>query len=236
MKRFYPLTNIACTLLLFTCCLINITAQAQQQQHGSINGTITSADGSAAPYVNVVLKGTNKGTTTNSDGKFEIKRVAPGSYTLVASFVSFDPIEQIVEVRANENTSLSITLNETSAQLEEIEIYGQHEGYKSDKPSPSLRLQSNLMETPQNIQVITRDVLRDQQIISMSDGLIRNVSGVTRSEHWGDMYTNISARGSQLQAFRNGFNIVNSYWGPLTEDMSCVDHIEFLKGPAGLML
>ena len=119
MKRFYPFTNIVCTLLLFTSCLINITAQAQQQ-HGSINGTITSADGSAAPYVNVVLKGTNKGTTTNSDGKFEIKRVAPGSYTLVASFVSFDPIEQIVEVRANENTSLSITLNETSAQLRKL--------------------------------------------------------------------------------------------------------------------
>ena len=29
---------------------------------------------------------------------------------------------------------------------------------------------------------------------------------------------------------------MNSYWGPLTEDMSFVDHIEFVKGPAGFML
>jgi len=43
-------------------------------------------------------------------------------------------------------------------------------------------------------------------------------------------------RGSQIQAFRNGFNVVSSYWGPLTEDMSFVDHIEFVKGPAGFML
>jgi iron complex outermembrane recepter protein len=235
MKRLYPFTSIRCIVSLSIFCLVNVTVLAQQP-HGTINGTITSADGSAAQYVNVVLKGTNKGTTTNADGKFEMRRVAPGTYTLVTSFISFDPMEQTVEVRANETTTLSITLHETSAQLQEVEIHGQHEGYKADRPSPSLRLQSNLMETPQNIQVITRDVLRDQQIISMSDGLIRNVSGVTRAEHWGDMYTNISARGSQLQAFRNGFNIVNSYWGPLTEDMSFVDHIEFVKGPAGFML
>lgn len=70
----------------------------------------------------------------------------------------------------------------------------------------------------------------------MSDGLIRNVSGTLRQEHWADMYANIVSRGSQIQAFRNGFNVVNSYWGPLTEDMSFVDHIEFVKGPAGFML
>jgi iron complex outermembrane recepter protein len=70
----------------------------------------------------------------------------------------------------------------------------------------------------------------------MSDGAIRNVSGAIRQEHWGDLYTNIVSRGSQIQAFRNGFNVVNSYWGPLTEDMSFVDHIEFVKGPAGFML
>src|SRR5690606_34791973 len=39
-----------------------------------------------------------------------------------------------------------------------------------------------------------------------------------------------------LQAFRNGFNVEASDWGPLTEDMSFVDHIEFVKGPAGFML
>ena len=68
------------------------------------------------------------------------------------------------------------------------------------------------------------------------DGLIKNVSGAVRLEHWGDLYTNIQMRGSQIQAFRNGFNVVASYWGPLTEDMSFVDRVEFVKGPAGFML
>jgi iron complex outermembrane receptor protein len=108
--------------------------------------------------------------------------------------------------------------------------------YTIPDPSPSLRLRTSILETPQNIQVVTSDALRDQQVTSMSDGVIRNVSGAYRSEHWGDLYTNVMSRGAQVQAFRNGFNAVNSYWGPLTEDMSFVDHIEFVKGPAGFML
>ncbi len=213
--------------------LVSVTAWAQV---GTIQGTVTTSDGNPAEYVTISIKGTGKGAISGNDGKFEIKKVYVGSHLLIASFIGFDPLERTVEIRANEVTTVDLVLNETSAQLDEIVISGEREGYKVDATSASLRLQSSLLETPQNIQVVTGSVLKDQQIISMSDGLIRNVSGVTRAEHWGDMYTNISARGSQIQAFRNGFNVVNSYWGPLTEDMSFVDHVEFVRGPAGFML
>ncbi|WP_237488216.1 TonB-dependent siderophore receptor [Hufsiella ginkgonis] len=140
-------------------------------------------------------------------------------------------------VQAQDTTRVTgKTTADTTAHLREIELKSQSKKYKIDEPSPSLRLTSPLIGIPQNIQVISSGVLSDQQVISMSDNLIRNVSGATRLEHWGDMYTNITMRGSQIQAFRNGFNVVNSYWGPLTEDMSFVDHIEFVKGPAGFML
>ena len=103
-------------------------------------------------------------------------------------------------------------------------------------PSASLRLNEPLLEAPQNIQIVSDQVLKDQQVISMSDGLIRNVSGAVRLEHWGDMYTNITMRGSQIQAMRNGFNFVSSYWGPLTEDMSFVELELKLVGDDGLMM
>ncbi|HEX6227373.1 MAG TPA: TonB-dependent receptor [Chryseolinea sp.] len=221
--------------LLFVFALTAF-AGASWAQNGSISGTISTADGATAEFVNVSIKGTAKGATTDSNGKFEIRKVSPGKHILVASFVGFDPIEKSVEVQSGNATTVDFVLNETSAQLSEVVIRGDRDGYKIDAPSNSLRLQSTLLETPQNIQIVTKDILRDQQVISMSDGLIRNVSGAVRLEHWGDLYTNISARGSQIQAFRNGFNVVNSYWGPLTEDMSFVDHIEFVKGPAGFML
>ena len=171
--------------------LIMFSGAAALAQPGSIQGTISTSDGAAAEYVNVSIKGTAKGATTDANGKFEIRKVSPGLHVLVASFVGFNPIEQSVEVESGKATSVDFVLNETSAQLSEVEIRGERDGYKIDAPSNSLRLQSTLLETPQNIQIVTKDILRDQQVISMSDGLIRNVSGAVRMEHWGDLYTNI---------------------------------------------
>ena len=205
-------------------------------QTGTISGTIKTADGLPAEYVNAGLKGTTLGTVANRAGSYEIKRVPQGKYTLQISFIGLGSKELAVEVIAGQATVVpEIVLNETSQKLDEV-LVSAPRSYKDNSLSSSLRLESPILETPQNIQVVTGKILADQQILSMSDGVLRNVSGATRVEHWGDMYTNITMRGSQIQAFRNGFNVVNSYWGPLTEDMSFVDHIEFVKGPAGFML
>jgi iron complex outermembrane receptor protein len=221
----------ALSILLF---LVTIGLSAQ---NGTIKGTIKTSDGQPAEFVTVGLVQLNKGAVANSNGEFEIKNVTPGTYTLRTSFVGLESKELQVEVKANETTIVpEIMLKENAQTLKEVVVSSSKNNYNKTTPSSTLRVDGPLLEIPQNIQIVTNDALRDQQVISMSDGLIRNVSGAVRLEHWGDLYTNISARGSQVQAFRNGFNVVNSYWGPLTEDMSFVDNIEFVKGPAGFML
>jgi iron complex outermembrane receptor protein len=224
---------------IFTLSLLMMlvgSAALLAQTTGSVSGTVKTSDGTPAEFVNVTLEGTSKGTVADHHGNYKINNLNPGTYTIVASFIGLEGQKQSIEITAGQNQVVNFNLKENAAELQEVVISGTRDSYKADRVSSTLRLQSSLLETPQNIQVITSEVLRDQQAISMSDGLIRNVSGVVRSEHWGDMYANLSARGSQLSAFRNGFNIVNSYWGPLTEDMAFVDHIEFVKGPAGFML
>ncbi|PAW92117.1 TonB-dependent siderophore receptor [Mucilaginibacter sp. MD40] len=222
-------------LSLLSAILIAAAAFAQQQ-HGSISGIITATDGSPVAYVTVALKGTSYGASTTDKGHYRITRVNPGTYTAVVSAIGMAPREKDVTVVAGQNTSINFNLDLSTSQLKEVMINARSNSVKMDNPSQSLRLQEPLLQVPQNIQVVSSQSLKEQQIISMSDGLVRNVSGAFRLEHWGDLYTNINMRGSQVQAFRNGFNVVNSFWGPLTEDMSFVDHIEFVKGPAGFML
>lgn len=205
-------------------------------QTGAVSGNIKTSDGKAAEFVNVAIMGTSKGATADKNGAYLIKNLEAGTYTVAATLIGLEKQQQVVEVKAGETSALDFVLKENAKELEEVVISTAVNKYGATRPSTTLRLNQPLIETPQNIQVVTLDALKDQQVISMSDGLIRNVSGTVRLEHWGDMYTNIVSRGSQLQAFRNGFNVVNSYWGPLTEDMSFVDHIEFVKGPAGFML
>jgi iron complex outermembrane receptor protein len=213
-----------------------LSAGAFAQSSGSIKGTVKTSDGTPAEYVNLSIEGSSKGSVADRKGNFEIKNLTPGTYVIVASFVGLGTQNRSVEVVSGQATLVDFVLNESAAQLEEIVVSGANDKYTADRASTSLRMNSALIEIPQNIQVVTPDMLKDQQVISMSDGLIRNVSGAVRQEHWGDLYTNIASRGSQIQAFRNGFNVVNSHWGPLTEDMSFVDQIEFVKGPAGFML
>ncbi|CAM3535099.1 TonB-dependent receptor [Flavobacterium chungbukense] len=204
------------------------------QQLGNINGKVSLSGNKPAGDVSVTLKGTKYSDVTSVSGHYEIKNIKPGTYTILLKGVGIQPIEESIVVSSKQTTIKNFMLSESQEDLEEVVI--KKNKYKQDKPSLSLRLQTPVLEIPQNIQIVSAQTLKDQQITSMSDGVIRNVSGAVRLEHWGDLYTNITMRGSQIQAFRNGFNVVSSFWGPLTEDMSFVDHIEFVKGPAGFML
>lgn len=220
--------------LTFLLSLFSLFSFAQQS--GTIKGKVSTSNGKPAAFISIGLKGKGQGTISDETGNYTINRVKAGTYTIKASAVGIDASEKSITIEAGETKIVDFVLKENDQVLEEVTVAGINKKYKVSLPSATLRLNEPLLEAPQNIQIVSNQIIKDQQIISMSDGLIRNVSGAVRLEHWGDMYTNILMRGSQIQAMRNGFNVVSSYWGPLTEDMSFVDHIEFVKGPAGFML
>lgn len=203
-------------------------------QNASIKGQITTSDGKAAEFVNVILKGTGRGTTANAEGYYSINNIKEGAYTVQATFVGLKTQTKKITISNDQNLTLDFVIEANATQLQEVMVMANPSKYVTDYPSISLRLKTPLLELPQNIQTITAQTLKDQQIFDMSEGVTRNVSGAARSEHW-ETYARISMRGSRLAAFRNGMN-VTEVWGPLTEDMSMVERIEIVKGPAGFML
>lgn len=224
------------TRILTVILFLGLSISAKAQRNSRIKGKIVTADGYPAVAVSVTLKGEAITTQSNVDGLYQFTRLKPGTYLVVVSALGLKSDQRNITLGDNDEQVADFSLAEKSDQLKEVIIGGKVKRYKVDVPSTSLRLNAPLLEIPQNIQIVSGQTLADQQVISMSDALVRNVSGSTRVEHWGDMYTNITMRGSQIQAMRNGFNFVTSFWGPLTEDMSFVDHVEFVKGPAGFML
>ncbi|WP_232825966.1 TonB-dependent receptor [Chitinophaga alhagiae] len=207
----------------------------EEKGNGHIRGKVTTSDGHPAPAVSIILKGTAKMAITQEDGSFLLREIKPGNYDIAVSYLGQENAAQPVTVVANRTVRVTVVLNISSVTLQEFTVTQHRGSYKDLLNSPTLRLAAPLIETPQNIQVVTSKVLADQQVTSMSDGLIRNVSGATRLEHWGDMYARVNMRGSRASAFRNGMNVTSS-WGPLTEDMSFVERVEFVKGPAGFMM
>ena len=204
-------------------------------QTGAVKGTITDDKGAPLQAVNISLKGTSKGASSDIDGNFRIEDVSPGKYTLNVSAVGFSAQSSKVTVVANEITVVpGITMISKTEVLDGVVVNGKRNNYVEEVSSGSLRQLTPIKELPQNIQVVSSELLRDQQVTSIMEGVIRNVSGVTMLEHCGHV-ARIHMRGFRIPAFRNGFNVSDS-WGPLAEDMSLVDRIEFVKGPSSFML
>ena len=98
-------------LLLSFAFLTAIAFGAMAQR--TVSGKVTDDTGEALPGVNVVIKSTTTGTTTDIDGNYQLS-VDDGAI-LVFSFVGFDTQEAEVGVR----TTINVTLG-GATELEEI--------------------------------------------------------------------------------------------------------------------
>jgi iron complex outermembrane receptor protein len=95
----------------------NVTLQAQNVE---VSGTVVDAqDGTPLPGVNIILKGTSTGTSTNTDGAFSL-RVPSLQDTLVASFVGY--ITQ--EIPINGRSTIDIDLAPDVQQLDDVVVVG----------------------------------------------------------------------------------------------------------------
>ena len=103
------------TLLSLMACLLLLSAQAYAQDR-AITGKVTADDGSVLPGVNISLKGTNRGTTTDSEGAYSI--TAASGATLVFSFIGFQTQEAVI----GSLTNINITLKNDVSQLQEVVV------------------------------------------------------------------------------------------------------------------
>lgn len=218
--------------LSLSLLLSPVVSMAQVNQIGSVRGVVKTSDSYYAQ--NLELRLDNKTVVTSSLGFFQMDKIPAGHHQMfiyagseLLKTVDFD----LAQGRVTDLGNIEIGVSRNTLDSIIVTAYKDNRQFSSE----TLRLNEKLIEVPQQITTIGSGTLNNQQIISMSDGVIRNIPGAMHLEHWGDSYTRINARGDRLAAFRNGMNITSS-WGPLTEDMSFVDHIDVVRGPAGFMM
>ncbi|MGA9639241.1 TonB-dependent receptor [Flavobacterium sp.] len=96
----------------------NVIRQNTATQDKKITGKVTDGIG-PLPGVNVMVKGTAIGVTTDFDGNFTIN-VKDNNAILVFTYLGFATKEVLV----NNQTSLSVVLTEDASKLEEIVVVG----------------------------------------------------------------------------------------------------------------
>ncbi|MBY8963427.1 TonB-dependent receptor [Flavobacterium sp. D11R37] len=109
--------------LLFLLMLpLSVLAQS------TVTGTVSeSATGLPIPGANVIVEGTNNGTTTDIDGNYTLNGVSAGN-RIVFSFIGF--ANQVVEYTGQ--ATINVSLDEDATQLEEVVVIGYGTTTKKD--------------------------------------------------------------------------------------------------------
>jgi TonB-linked SusC/RagA family outer membrane protein len=101
----------AFTLLVFL--FVSFLAVAQE---GTISGKVTSIDNTPLPGVNILVRGTNRGTVSDADGNFKI--AAKDGETLVFSQIGQKTVEQTI----NGQTDITIAMEDDITTLGEVVV------------------------------------------------------------------------------------------------------------------
>ena len=198
---------------------------------GSLKGRVTTADGRPAAGVSVVLPGTNRAVVTDEEGRFELKNLKEGAYTLEVSMVGLQSQRRNVTVHKQAVVELDLVLVEDALQLAQVVVTS---AKTINRKVVSVgKVAIDPMDLPQSLTVLGAGVIRDQQAQRLSD-VVKNVNGVYLSTTRASTQENFSARGysfGSTNLFKNGAR-VNS--GAMPE-MSSLEKVEVLKGSSAIL-
>lgn len=188
------------------------TVREEQKVDRTISGKITDESNAALPGVSVVLKGTQRGTTTNVNGEYKLE-IPDQNATLIFSFVGYIPQEIVI----GNQTSLNLTMRTDSKVLEEVVVIGYGTLKKSDLTGA--------------VGTVKAEQLMERPAPSLAQQLSGRMAGVqvnTNSGRPGGR-TTIRVRGfSSINASNNPLYVVDGVMMPQgnqTQFTSAIDYI-----------
>ncbi len=79
--------------------------------NGFLTGKVTD-DTNNSPLIgaNVILEGTSLGAATDDKGKYEIKSIPTGNYTITVSYIGFRNFREEIEIKSGEKNIKDLAL------------------------------------------------------------------------------------------------------------------------------
>ncbi|KQC30422.1 TonB-dependent receptor [Flagellimonas eckloniae] len=196
-------------------------------QTGTIQGKV-SENGQNLPFINIYLKGTQNGTSTDKNGNYSIASLAPGNYVLIASAIGYEPYRKSFLIGRDESITLNIELTPSAEALDEMVVTG------------TLKAVSRL-ESAVPVEVYKPTFLKQNPTPSIFEAL-QNVNGVRPQINCnvcntGDIHIN-GLEGPYTLVLIDGMPIVSglgTVYGLSGIPNSLIEQIEIVKGPASTL-
>lgn len=218
-----------------------VGSNAQSGVEGLLQGRVTDATGAAVSGAKITLIQAAGGreqktatTTTDAEGRYQLSVAGSGDHRLTIEAPGFSSVSRNLSFTAGQSSTQEIQLQAANV-FETITVSGGDVDYRAETSTTAMRADIALRDTPQSIQVITKQVMEEQGAVSIND-VVRNVSGVSVPNSSGARAQDFTIRGftssrnSYRDGFRNDFNSNRS-----AHELSNVERVEVLKGPASVL-
>ena len=143
-----------------------------------IKGYVKDAkSGEALPYANIILKGTNRGTTTNTDGYFVLVNVPVGICSLQVNYIGYKP--QLIKL---DNVATGLPLIIIKMEPTVINVQGVTVIAQAEMLDASSKQVSQLTFSPRQLSSLPSigevDVFRTMQLLPGISGASEGESGL----------------------------------------------------------
>lgn len=136
----------------------------QAQPTGTISGFITDAATSEPlPYVNVMLKGTMRGTTTDKRGYYSILQVPAGNYIVMVTYIGYANQEEPVAVTQALDARVDLSLKPADVAMQEVVVTGDRARFEKSVEVSRVNLSSRELEIAPAF--VEADVFRSIQML-----------------------------------------------------------------------
>tara|TARA_B100001250_G_scaffold3837_1_gene3228 strand:- start:202 stop:4326 length:4125 start_codon:yes stop_codon:yes gene_type:complete len=150
-------------------------------QKGSISGKVTdSANGNPLIGANVIIDETSQGAASDAKGRYAIKELNPGSYTIRVSYIGYRDYMENIEVINGEKKSLDLALQPEAIEMETYVV-------------TASRRRERVEDAPAAISVISKREIRRESNTNLGDYL-KGTKGIDFTQSGIDSY-NMTARG-----------------------------------------
>jgi TonB-dependent receptor len=124
LKRIVFVSAILCPFLMLPSSSVQASAFAV-----TVQGRVKDAQtGEALPSANVMLVGTGMGDAADINGKYVIRNVPAGSYTLRASYIGYKSMEIHLDIKEGTNVTHDFALENVGIKGEGIVVTAQAQG------------------------------------------------------------------------------------------------------------
>jgi catecholate siderophore receptor len=217
------------SVLVAGAFLCHIQAQSLKPM---LQGKVTDPAGApiAGARITAVPEGRGAGSSTvsNQSGEFSLS-LDPGGYTIKIDAQGFLEAPRAVIIKDTGSEFLQVTL-QIAPQRDTVVVIDSNT-YQAPIITSGTKTLTPLRDVPQSITVVTREQIKDQQMLSISD-VVRYVPGITA--HQGENNRDqIIFRGNSSSAdfFLNGVRDDVQYY----RDLYNLDRVEVLRGPNAMI-